>query len=315
VVDFRYHLISIIAVLLALAIGIFAGSGFVGGPLLRDLQNRAKSLSHHNDDLETSLDASRREIASDQDFVAAVEPWLVGGSLRGRKVVLFDYEGTSDAVIGGLTKEIATAGGTVTSTIVLTNKFALANPADRDQLAAILSSSTGKAAALRSQAAAVLARAVSTVSSIQLEPVPHPAAVPRLTSLLDELERQKFVSVSPAISAQTVPGDASFLVVGGSPDPPAYDVAPFTRVLALGLTSRRSAAMVASPTDSIWALVAAIRQDPVSRDAIATVDNADASIGRIAAALGLAAAIGGNVEQLGVGDGADSIIPAPTGSP
>ena len=81
-VDFRYHLISLIAVILALALGILAGSGFLGGPLLERLRTEVSDLADTNGEL-------RREIDEQDDQLAAAETFAraIGAVSDGRAIV------------------------------------------------------------------------------------------------------------------------------------------------------------------------------------------------------------------------------------
>ncbi|MFN2594742.1 MAG: copper transporter [Actinomycetota bacterium] len=313
-VDFRYHLISIIAVILALAVGIFAGSGFLGGPLLDDLRHRLDRIDRTNSGLQSQIVDLHDQQDTYETFVNAVDPFLVGGKLDGTQVVIVSFDGTDGKMLDGLDNEMTAAGARVGSTITIRSKFALASQVERDQLALALGSSSGKASDLRLQAAGELAGRIRNVLSGSSQADPRLHAVTQLEQLLDSLSKQGFIDVSGGISAQSIPVGADFIVAVGSDNPPPFDVAPFARRFAMGLSSPRTGVLVASPTKSVWGVVSSIRQDPDASATVTTVDDADTGIGRIATALGLGDAAKGSVGQYGTGDRSTGIIPSPSPS-
>jgi hypothetical protein len=88
VIDFRYHLVSLIAVFLAVALGIVIGTTALNQPILSDIRGQVSTLEQ---DKRTLEDRTRRldgQVAADEDFAATVAPALVGGALAGRRVLL-----------------------------------------------------------------------------------------------------------------------------------------------------------------------------------------------------------------------------------
>jgi Ca2+/Na+ antiporter len=51
VIDFRYHLVSIVAVFLALAVGVVLGSAALNGPVVAGLRKSVSTLRHEEDNL------------------------------------------------------------------------------------------------------------------------------------------------------------------------------------------------------------------------------------------------------------------------
>ena len=73
-VDFRYHVVSIIAVFLALALGIVVGTTALNGALLDNLKTSIDTLSTDKRALEGSVSVLREQVASDQRLVEQVAP-------------------------------------------------------------------------------------------------------------------------------------------------------------------------------------------------------------------------------------------------
>ncbi len=72
-IDFRYHLISIVAVLLALSVGIVMGTGVLGGPALEILNDKVDSVSQRNDELNAEIDELTERIRSQEEFAKGAE--------------------------------------------------------------------------------------------------------------------------------------------------------------------------------------------------------------------------------------------------
>lgn len=311
-IDFRYHLISIIAVLLALGIGIFAGSGFLGGPLLDDLERRLGSLQEKNNTYKDTNEDLRSELALAGDFVRAVEPMLVGGSLSDERVVVFELEGTDSAVVEDLLGTVEQAGGVSVSRVLLRDKLALEQQTDLDQLALIVDSTDDRPREVRREAAQDIGIAVAAAGSFAGgEPRGVASAAQDVDALFEELDRAGFLSVDQLEGDDPVPPGTSFVIAGGSGEPAPYEVAAFVAELARVIAHRGSGVIVAEPRASVWGLATGVREDEAATDEVATSDQADTIEGRIATVLGLAAAGRGEVGDYGIGPGATSLLPTP----
>src|SRR3954467_7455438 len=84
VIDFRYHLVSLIAVFLVVALGIVIGTTQLNGPILDDLRGQVSSLEQDKRDLEDSTQQLQAQQDTDDAFTAAIAPALVNGTLTGR---------------------------------------------------------------------------------------------------------------------------------------------------------------------------------------------------------------------------------------
>jgi Copper transport outer membrane protein, MctB len=313
VIDFRYHLISIIAVLLALAIGILAGSGFLGGPLLADLRHRLDNIAQANTGLQNDVDTLRKISQQDQNFAQATEPWLVGKALAGVSVVVLEPQGTDSAASDGIVTAIVAAGGTVGATLSFTDKFSLADPTAIDQLALSLHSTSGSARKLRDQSAVRLGRrAAAAARSV---PSRGSGAPQTFDKLLGPLEKDGFVNADRASDGSTVGPGAVFVVVAGAADPPPFAATDFCLILSRALATHSGTVLAAEPSISTWNFVSSVRGDTRTERTVATVDDAETIPGGIAAALGLRDAMRGQIGHYGFAPGADAVIPQPAVSP
>lgn len=312
VIDFRFHLISIVGVFLALGIGILMGSLALGDNLVNQLKRDVQAVRETNSDLQEQVTELDRQLDGFRDFADEVQDPLTGAVLRGERVVLFVFEGTDGELVDGVRDALEAADSEVASTILLTEKLVLDGEAERDQLALVLRSASDDAVALRNEAATQLAARASVAAApdaLTAEPGPGDDDDPRLRSLLDDLSDAGFVSVDADDEESPVPEGAMFLVLGGHADPLAYEPSRVAVTLGQGLAERDAPVMVAETSDSVWGMVAAVRSDGLTRDIVATVDQGETVPGRIATVLGLDLAEEGTVEHYGVGSGAARVIP------
>ena len=86
-IDFRYHLVSIVAVFLALAIGIVLGTTALNGPLTSRLRSLEGTLRAESDSLRAQKNQLQLQIGGDQAFAQAAAPLLLPRLLEGQSVV------------------------------------------------------------------------------------------------------------------------------------------------------------------------------------------------------------------------------------
>jgi hypothetical protein len=122
-IDFRYHLVSIVAVFLALAIGIVLGTTALNGPLTSRLRSLEGTLRAESDSLRAQKNLLQQQVGGDQAFAQAASPLLLPHLLDGQSVVLVNAPGASQAVISGITAAILQANGTVTGQVDLQPQF------------------------------------------------------------------------------------------------------------------------------------------------------------------------------------------------
>ena len=127
-IDFRYHLVSLVAVFLALAVGIVLGAGPLKDPIGATLTKSVQQLRNDQAALTQQLKTAQAGIDNRDKFVSGVEPALVADQLGGRSVVLITLPGSDNDAVKPLTDAITAAGGKVTGTIDVQNAWV--DPAD-----------------------------------------------------------------------------------------------------------------------------------------------------------------------------------------
>jgi len=118
VFDFRYHALSLAAVLIALAVGLLIGvaigdQGLVSSAehKLRDtLHSEVRAANHRADELRGTLG---QQLTDAQSFEKAAYPRLVGGQLRGGRIGLVFLGRPSDEIAGQVRDALNPTGGQI----------------------------------------------------------------------------------------------------------------------------------------------------------------------------------------------------------
>ena len=80
-IDFRYHLVSLTSVLIALAVGIVLGAGPLKEGISESLGQQVEQLREDKDTLRAQLDSSQGIVQAQESFAAAQLTRIVSGHL------------------------------------------------------------------------------------------------------------------------------------------------------------------------------------------------------------------------------------------
>ncbi|MEO6144254.1 MAG: copper transporter [Dermatophilaceae bacterium] len=315
-IDFRYHLVSIVSIFLALAVGIVLGAG----PLKEDIGNRLTQqtsvLRDEKSALRTELDAEKRGTAARDTFAAAVAPLIAEGQLTGRIVALVVAPGTDADLVKRTTGSLVTAGAKVGSTITLTDAWT--DPAKRtfrntlaNQLAVLVKAPLA-ANSPDQLAATVLARAILGGTDQSTQRVD-----PSASAALEGLVAGDLVKVAP--DQITPSSGVVFLggtVKGSSPADADARLATYVQ-LVRSLDAAGKGVVVATATNATDAtvsadLVAAVRKDTDAVKVASTVDNTDLPMGETTLLLALAQQYSGGQGHYGLAADATAVAPDTT---
>src|SRR5271170_2814892 len=116
--DYRYHALSLAAVLLALALGVVIGVA-IGDS---DLVSSAKSgivhdLSSELGDAHSQVSQLQTQLTSEEAFTSDLYPIAVHGLLRGRNIGLVFLGGTSDHINDLVRDAVTQAGGNLVTVV------------------------------------------------------------------------------------------------------------------------------------------------------------------------------------------------------
>jgi hypothetical protein len=315
VISLRYHIVSLVAVFLALALGIVVGStvlqeGTVS--VLRATSDRVREESDRNSRENVALN---QEISRLQTFGATVLPGLVRDRLEGRSVVLVDTDKVDSGMRDSVRKVLEDAGAEVDGQITFADeRLALAADADRAAMGRLLAADGGAPEVLRGELVKRLAERLAT-----------PSAMPqddnqRTSDMLTGLQDADFLAdlkLSRPMAAGTdaFPRPGSIFVLLGPGATATTAVAPngFLVPLADQVSARASgpvagAEAAAVPRETSW--VIALRDNRAVSRRVSGIDSVDKVYGQLA----LVQALQGSLQQLPAGqygtkDGASGLLP------
>lgn len=322
-IDFRYHLVSIVAVFLALAIGIVLGSTALQGSTIDGLRALSDSLQNQLNAVSAQRDSYKQQASASDAFLQISEQKLLKDTLAGDRIVLVTEPGAPSGVINGIQKAAGYAGAAVTGTVALQPKFNDLSGATQSSLSAInsqqaavnsvaLAPATDEQTVQQQEAAQLIAAAVLDKAAGQ-----SALTAAAAQTLLKSYIQAGFLSVSGG-----APTDGATLAVIVTPQATAADGQndPADEALlavAAQFANASAATVVAGPAASSSAstsAVAVLRGSSVSSQ-VSSVDNADTRVGQISTIWALADQLAGaKPNSYGI-SGASAVSPVPSPVP
>lgn len=117
--NFRYHLVSLVAVFLALAIGVVLGAG----PLQTRISSAVDGVTESTDVDGAALDAERARADAEGKGVEALAGDILGTSLEGMNVVTVVLPGADPADVTGVRTLATNAGAKLVGQVTLTDNW------------------------------------------------------------------------------------------------------------------------------------------------------------------------------------------------
>ena len=118
-IDFRYHLVSIVSIFLALAVGIVLGAG----PLKEDIGNTLTSevtkLREDRTQLRAQLDEADKAAQARDTFTEASNKSLLAGRLQDTTLTVVVLPGADANLVKGPTGTLSQAGAKLGSTVTV----------------------------------------------------------------------------------------------------------------------------------------------------------------------------------------------------
>ena len=302
-ISFRYHVVTIVAIFLALAIGLLGGAAFVQPALQEELQNQTDRLRSDLEERTQQIGDLRDQIGALNRFADSVMPYLTSGTLTGTPVVLVAQTGVEDEVLAQAQASLAEAGARIVTTVSATDELVSDDPATQEQLALMLGAPTAPAEDLPGLAAEALAERLSNPQVIG-------------DDLLDELLSAGFLApVGAGPSAADldeigVDGQVVVVLSGGRGEQPVLAPEAFAVPLVDRLAGLDEPVAAGESLLSDYPYVSIVRSN--GSDGTVTVDDLDQAMGGAALVLGLADLLAnGTGGAYGVKDGAEPLPPGP----
>jgi hypothetical protein len=338
VIDFRYHLVSIVAVFLALAIGIVLGATALQGSTLDALRFTNDSLRNQLNAAGAERDSYAQAAGAGDSFLQIAQQKLLKDTLAGDNLVLVTEPGAPSGVVNGIQAAAREAGAAVTGTIALQPKFNDLSGATRANLSTIngavatsygidLAPAADTQTAYQQDAAQVIAEAILQQTAGESGLAPADAQ-----TLLKAYVAGGYLTYTgtPAGASAGTPAGATGSPVGratlavivtppaSTADGPGNPADEVLLALAAQFADASAATLVAGPVmDSSVSdsPVLVLRSSSVSGQ-VSSVDNADTRVGQISLIWALADQLqGGKPNSYGVSSGASAVSPLPSPVP
>lgn len=303
-IHFRYHLVSLTAIFLALGLGIAMGATVVDRALVDGLEDQLNRVGSRADAVAETNEGLRDELGVWSTFAEQAGDQLVAGRLSNVPVVMVSFAGVDPDALAALEGSLRAAGASIPARIVLTPRFDVGGSEAAAELAALVDSGSTEPNLVREQAARRLAEAWAA----QARP-----------ELMADLAAADFLEVTVDPPSGELPNIAELsprFLVASSDDSevPNEDLAvPLVTAmseLALPVVAADTTAPSEPPLSPEEApFVAPLRAEDQVRGRISTVDGAAAFRGRIAVILSLALLGEDRVGQFGTGPGAERLLP------
>lgn len=136
-INFRYHVVSITAVIIALAIGIVIGTATVQQGLVDQLRNQLNGVRNDVRNTDSTNDQLRKQLGDWASFAKIAGPSLVSGRLKGVPLLVVAVDGINGDPVSGLVSTLQAAGN-YQGTLWLTSKLKLTKSSDVSTLATTL---------------------------------------------------------------------------------------------------------------------------------------------------------------------------------
>ncbi len=305
-ISFRYHIVSIVAIFLAFALGIAVGTAALNGAVTDNLRDQVNSLRDQRDSLRTDVSALEKKVADQDGFATLYGDNVITGALAGKTVAIVQAPGASAEAVDGVVAQVAAAGGRVTGQIEVTADYV-----DPSREADIRALATGPAHPVGLQLPATDDAGALGGSLLAYVLVGTPTAGD-ISQVLAGFATLQMVRVK---GDTVTPADLAIVVTGGVDEDAdaAADKAQKIAALASALDSQGDGVVVAGDSASAGqgGVIHASRDDAAASRDVSTVDDADTAIGRLTVILALAEQDNDRAGQYGTAAGAAAIAPEP----
>jgi hypothetical protein len=313
-ISFRYHIFTIVAIFLAVGLGLLFGSSVVQPALIEELRRQTNGLTQDLSDTRAQVSDLEAQVEALQE-AGDILPSLDPGTLTGRSVMLVTHDAVDPRLLSQARLSLSEAAVKMVAELSITDRMAVGDEPSREALAQLLGmASDTDTPTLQARAAEVLAQRLAVGA-------PRRAVPPSGPDILDDLLTANFLTTtpgSPSISRGDLPGiggkDQLVIVLSGGRGVPLIDPQLFFVPLVEGLVQRGAMVAAGESASTEYPFVPALRADGAAGDERAprmvTVDDLDFSVGGAALVLGLERLLllgqGGNY---GIKAGATAALP------
>ncbi|MET7283284.1 copper transporter [Kribbella sp. NPDC005582] len=307
-IDFRYHIVSIVAIFFALGAGVVLGAGPLKGTGSDVIQNQA-NVDRDNLVLSRAENLQLKALNKyHQDYEAKVTAGLANGKLTDRKVAIVTMPNADGGLVDAIDDELQKAGAQVTVRAAVNPK--LLDPGQRQLVEPLVTQlitpdvTVPKDSTTYERAGLILARGIAAKDPART--VDNDA-----NRILSGLTSSELVSLKPS----TIKDRATLIVVvAGKIGVPAVPTTSYADAVDLieGLDQGSAGVVVAGTPDTAkdGGLLKALRSDSDATKIVSSVDVADLPAGQMTVVFALVEQTTGKAGQYGAFDAKDGIAPA-----
>ncbi len=310
-INFRYHVVSLTAVFLALAIGLVVGTAALNGPAVDALHDQVNGISRQNQQYRDQVNQLKDEANTQEQFAIDAAPIMLADKLKNRRVMIVTLP-TASKYTKDVADTLRVGGAKITAQVEIQDK--LTDSTNSSQLLDL----------------ATITRPVGVSEPTS----PNTDGVETSTALLAAvlLDRPGQQAV-PDDQRQTVLAkyaQGGWIITTGDPTGPAevvvmligapyvdHDAAKRNASVVTVVDQFRKVAPLVVGGDGVGGegnAVTAVRRDPQLTKSISTVDNIATPQGRVIVALAVTEQLAGNTGHYGIGSGTTSLMPKPAAS-
>jgi hypothetical protein len=320
-IDFRYHLVSIVSIFLALAVGIVLGAGPLQGEIGDTLSNEVAGLREDKVRLNAQLEEANTATEAGNSYIGETNPEVLAGALQDRRVALVVLPGSDAALTEATSATLRSAGAAVASTTSVSESWVTTQEATAAARDTAVQEAATRAGVDLTETGAVAPRDVLLAALLTTPAQEGSTAVTAATATAG----LEVLSAADLIEIDTEGFELADLVVVVSGTVTQGDLEARRTAaerwvdLAIAFDDRSAGALVAGDTatadnDGV-SVVATVRNDATATDGVSTVDNAGVSLGQASIVHGLVQQAAGEVGQYGLAPGADApYAPLPAAS-
>jgi hypothetical protein len=308
VISFRFHLVSLVAVFLALGLGVLAGTTVINQGIVNQLEAQTAEFERRTLVAEEQVGQLQAQVVAWNEVV----PFFIDGELVGERAIVVTQEGTDDGIITSVSDGLEQGGAEVVGLFSVGERMALRTDADRRALSLALGlTGVDDPQALKSEAASAVADRLAF------------GRVSVGDDVLVRLIRDQFVmDLGPELGEEqldTLSEADLVVVVAGGTEPAAMRpegfLVPFVESMAAAAEQSDQAVGAAESFTSSYEFVTLLRGDGDTADRIVTQDNVDQVPGRIGLVLALDdLLLRGLPGHYGFKDGSSGAFPPPPAS-
>jgi hypothetical protein len=305
-INFRFHIASLIAVFLALALGVVMGSTVIDRAIVEGLRDRIDNAEKNSNEVRAENARLKTQLDQLNDYAEQSSGWAVDGQLTDQPVAIIAERGVDDDTVKQQGALLRQAGAAVGGILWLEEPWNLGGDGkSADALRNALGSTTRNDKALRAEGISALSKRFA-----------QGAASPGESDVLDSLAKAGFVTLEAVgdgdVSAPSFPGSGTRALVLGGPGSSITaknTTLELTRALVTAntLTAVGEIDLEDAANRGLW--LAPVRTDDTLKNVVSTIDDVDVVQGRVASALAISDLARGIVGAYGTGAGASATVP------